>query len=70
MVEHQSCIAHPFQRGQQLRALTAYEPADPRMIPMNAGEIMIKEKEEGGWFFGSNSRGQQGFFPGSYCEPV
>ena len=56
--------------GQQLRALTAYEPADPRMIPMNAGEIMIKEKEEGGWFFGSNSRGQQGFFPGSYCEPV
>ena len=40
------------------------------MIPMNAGEIMIKEKEEGGWFFGSNSRGQQGFFPGSYCEPV
>ena len=53
-----------------MRALGDYTASDARMISFSAGEVMIKEKEEGGWFFGSNSRGQQGFFPGSYCEPV
>jgi hypothetical protein len=37
---------------------------------MAAGEVMVKEKEEGGWFFGTNSRGDTGYFPASYCEPM
>ena len=37
---------------------------------MSVGELMIKEKDEGGWYFGKNSRGEQGFFPASYVEPV
>ena len=39
------------------------------MISVTVGEIIIKEKDEGGWFFGSNSRGEQGYFPSSYVEP-
>ena len=39
--------------------------AEKNIVP-----LMTKEKEEGGWFFGSNSRGQQGFFPASYVELV
>ena len=31
---------------------------------------MRKEKEEAGWFFGSNSQGQQGYFPASYVEAI
>ena len=53
-----------------MRALTDYAASDPRMISFSTGEVMVKEKEEGGWFFGSNSRGEQGYFPGSYVEPM
>jgi len=51
-------------------AVGDYAATDARMISFSAGELMIKEKEEGGWFFGSNSRGDQGFFPASYVEKL
>ena len=58
----------PAQKGERLRALGDYTATDPRMISFSAGEVMLKEREEGGWFFGSNSRGDQGFFPANYVE--
>ena len=60
----------PAPKGVRMRALGDYTASDARMISFSAGEVMIKEKEEGGWFYGSNSRGQQGFFPASYVEPA
>ena len=56
--------------GLQMRALTDYAASDPRMISFSAGELMVKEKEEAGWFFGSNSQGQRGYFPASYVEAI
>ena len=59
----------PASGGMRYRAVSEYTPTDPRMISMSVGEIVTKEKDEGGWFFGSNSRGEQGYFPSSYVEP-
>ena len=88
--------------GEQMRAIGDYISNDPRMISFSAGELMLKEKEEDGWFFGSvriwrsldlrptyrpsprclllicvrvprcsqNSRGETGYFPPNYVEPV
>ena len=53
-----------------MRALTDYAASDPRMISFSAGELMVKEKEEAGWFFGTNSQGQRGYFPASYVEAI
>ena len=53
-----------------MRALTDYTASDPRMLSFHAGEVMTKEKEESGWFFGANSRGEQGYFPASYVEVI
>ena len=39
--------------GEQVRAIGDYISNDPRMISFSAGELMLKEKEEDGWFFGS-----------------
>jgi hypothetical protein len=39
--------------GEQVRAIGDYISNDPRMISFSAGELMLKEKEEAGWFFGS-----------------
>ena len=60
----------PPPNGVQMRALTDYAASDPRMISFATGELMIKEKEEAGWFFGSNSTGQRGYFPASYVEAI
>jgi len=56
--------------GTQYRATAEYQPSDARMISMSVGELMIKEKDEGGWYFGRNSRGEQGYYPASYVEPI
>ena len=57
-------------QGVQMRAITDYHAADPRMISFAAGELMVKEKEEAGWFFGANSQGQKGYFPATYVEAI
>ena len=57
-------------RGEKMRAIGEYAATDARMISFAAGEVMYKEKDEGGWLFGSNSRGEQGYFPSSYVEPL
>jgi len=56
--------------ASRMRALTNYEATDARMLSFSAGEMMVKEREEAGWYYGSNSRGDQGYFPASYVEAV
>jgi hypothetical protein len=56
--------------GVQMRAITAYAATDARMLSFAAGEMMVKEKEEGGWFYGKNARGDSGYFPATYVEPL
>jgi len=53
--------------GEKYKALTDYAPGDPRMLALKKGDLLTKEKEEDGWFFGSNDRGQSGYFP--YAAP-
>ncbi|KAL1496783.1 hypothetical protein AB1Y20_014371 [Prymnesium parvum] len=52
------------------RAVSDYAATDSRMISMAKGEVLIKEKEESGWYFGTNARGDKGYFPASYVEPI
>ncbi|KAG8467942.1 hypothetical protein KFE25_006994 [Diacronema lutheri] len=56
--------------GEKYKALTDYAPGDPRMLALKKGDLLTKEKEEDGWFFGSNDRGQSGYFPPNYCKKV
>ena len=64
--------AHPaaslVPKGERMRAFGDYAATDPRMISFNTGDVLYKEREEGGWLFGTNGRGQQGYFPASYVE--
>lgn len=41
------CILHGFARTQQLCALRVLH-----------SQMMVKEREEAGWYYGSNSRGE------------
>lgn len=52
-------------------ALCDYVPQDSRMLSIRKGETLTKEKEEDGWFFGSNAEGKKGYFPcvPSRCPP-
>lgn len=49
--------------GDRYKALTDYAPGDPRMLALKKGDLLTKEREEDGWFFGANDRGQSGYFP-------
>mmetsp|Transcript_10096 Transcript_10096/g.29744 ORF Transcript_10096/g.29744 Transcript_10096/m.29744 type:complete len:280 (-) Transcript_10096:323-1162(-) len=52
------------------KALCDYAPTDQRMLAIKKGEILVKEKEEDGWFYGTNESGQSGYFPPNYCKKV
>jgi hypothetical protein len=40
------------------------------MISITKGEQLTVEREEDGWMYGTNSRGQVGFFPSSFIASI
>jgi hypothetical protein len=53
----------PAQSGELYKAVTDYAATDQRMLALKKGDTLTKEREEDGWFFGHNERGQSGYFP-------
>jgi hypothetical protein len=47
-----------------------YQPSDPRMLKIRAGDVLHKVREENGWFYGSNQHGETGFFPPAFVSPM
>ncbi|XP_035812805.2 brain-specific angiogenesis inhibitor 1-associated protein 2-like protein 2 isoform X2 [Amphiprion ocellaris] len=61
--------------GRSMRALVAHEPASSQstLLPFSRGQIItvMVQQPRNGWFYGrTDSSSRQGWFPGSYVEPV
>eukprot|EP00698_Gefionella_okellyi_P020573 TRINITY_DN6471_c0_g1_i1.p1 TRINITY_DN6471_c0_g1~~TRINITY_DN6471_c0_g1_i1.p1 ORF type:complete len:1207 (+),score=303.00 TRINITY_DN6471_c0_g1_i1:71-3691(+) len=60
----------PQQALPPYRVLFAYHATDERMLTIEGGEIVYVLGEEGGWFVAENSRGETGYIPPDYVEPI
>jgi hypothetical protein len=56
--------------SNSFKAKLDYQPSDPRMLKIRAGEVLHKVREENGWFYGSNQHGETGFFPPAFVSPM
>lgn len=56
-------VPAPSGGGERYQALCDYTPGDTRMLTIQKGDVLIKEREEDGWFYGSNPQGMSGYFP-------
>eukprot|EP01097_Dermamoeba_algensis_P010592 TRINITY_DN78_c0_g1_i11.p1 TRINITY_DN78_c0_g1~~TRINITY_DN78_c0_g1_i11.p1 ORF type:complete len:355 (-),score=69.73 TRINITY_DN78_c0_g1_i11:301-1365(-) len=55
---------------REFKALHDFVPTDPKQIPLTRGDpVTVIEKPEGGWWKGT-CKGQTGYFPASYVEPI
>mmetsp|Transcript_24250 Transcript_24250/g.65730 ORF Transcript_24250/g.65730 Transcript_24250/m.65730 type:complete len:506 (+) Transcript_24250:120-1637(+) len=66
----EATAAPPVPAGDKYQALCDYAPADSRMLAITKGEVLYKEREEDGWFYGKNVHGQAGYFPPNYCRRI
>ena len=56
----------PQSNFRRCKALFPMEPQNPNELALQAGDIIVIEKEADGWYLGTNSRGQRGIFPASF----
>mmetsp|Transcript_9872 Transcript_9872/g.25521 ORF Transcript_9872/g.25521 Transcript_9872/m.25521 type:complete len:219 (+) Transcript_9872:1252-1908(+) len=59
--------------GERYQALCDYTPGDTRMLTIKKGEVLLKQREEDGWFYGTNEQGMAGYFPYVFapgCAPA
>eukprot|EP01094_Clydonella_sp_ATCC50884_P030349 TRINITY_DN988_c0_g1_i1.p1 TRINITY_DN988_c0_g1~~TRINITY_DN988_c0_g1_i1.p1 ORF type:complete len:283 (-),score=111.64 TRINITY_DN988_c0_g1_i1:477-1295(-) len=53
------------------KVLYDYTAQQDYEMTIHTGEvIMVLSKHGNGWWLGASAEGKQGYFPGSYCEPV
>jgi hypothetical protein len=57
--------------GKRVRAIGAYQAADDTELCLQAGDFLVIEEVDGGWWKGLNERtGERGLFPCTYCESL
>ena len=53
---------------KQCKALYDYVAENEYELSIYAGDILTVERDEDGWYIGSNQQGKHGIFPSNYVE--